>query len=132
MERKSILSSNRVKFETFKSNVCHLVKDKGDFDFLLDIINSNEIRKLYNQNWIKEALYLLSMVDYLSRINDIPLCSDYNDIRCIKMSNPIYPRDVLLMDEIQKTDENKKHAWDNAIPEFLEHNIVEGDIRNVY
>lgn len=131
IEKKSVLSSKRTDFEIFKSNVCHLVKDKGDIDFLLDIINSDEIRVLYNKKWIKECVYLLSMVDYLSRINDIPLCSDYSDIRNIKMSEPIYPKSVLIMDEILKTDEHKENSLKNAIPEFLKHNIVEGDIRNV-
>lgn len=131
-KKKSVLSSTKTDFEVFKSNVCHLVKDKGDLNFLLDIINSNEIRVLYNKKWYKETVYLLAMVDYLSRINEIPLCSDYNDIRSIKMNEPIYPKSALVMDEILKTDEYKKQAFKNALPEFLEHNIIEGDIRNVY
>ena len=132
MEKKSIISSERTDFEVYKSNICHLVKDKGDLNFLIDVLTADEVRILYNKNWIKEALYLLAMIDYLSRMNEVPLYSAYDDIRCVRMSEPIYPESALLMDEILKTDEHKKHAWDNAIPEFLHYNIVEGDIRNVY
>ena len=30
-------------------------------------------------------MYLLAMIDYLSRINDVPLCTNYNDIRSRKL-----------------------------------------------
>lgn len=26
-------------------------------------------------------MYLLGMIDYLSKINDLPMCTNYNDIR---------------------------------------------------
>ena len=66
---------HRASFEVFKSNVCHAVKDKGDIDFLIDTLESDEIRRLYNKQWYPEALYLLAMVDYLSRENGVPLCT---------------------------------------------------------
>ena len=31
-------------FEIYKSNICHLVKDKGDIDFITDILKENQIK----------------------------------------------------------------------------------------
>ena len=35
----------RSSFEVFKSNVCHLVKDMGDINFLIQTLESDEIRR---------------------------------------------------------------------------------------
>ena len=32
---------------------------------MIDTLESDEIRRLYNKQWYPEALYLLAMVDYL-------------------------------------------------------------------
>lgn len=72
---------HRSSFEVFKSNVCHRVKDMGDLDFIISTLQSEEIRRLYEKQWYPESFYLLAMVDYLSRENALPLCSNYNDIR---------------------------------------------------
>ena len=123
---------HRSSFEVFKSNVCHLVKDKGDIDFIIDTLMNDEIRKLYDRNWYPEAFYLLAMVDYLSRENDIPICTNYHDIRNQKLTEPIYPISVLLSDSAMHTDKHKRESRMNAIPEFLRFNIIESEVRNVY
>lgn len=38
----------RTSFNVFKSNICHLVKDKGDRLFILETLKNNEIRRLYD------------------------------------------------------------------------------------
>lgn len=122
----------RGSFEIFKSNVCHLVKDKGDIDFIVDILRGNEIRMYWNRKWYPESFYLLAMVDYLCRENALPLCQDYDDIRKHKLAEPIYPRDIVMAVNLNPALDERKTSWDNAIPEFLRFNIVEGEIRNVY
>ncbi len=124
--------SKRVSFDVFKSNVCHLVKDKGDIDFIIDTLSSDEVRILYNRKWYPEAFYLLAMVDYLSRENDVPICTNYNDIRSQKLSEILYPTGAILEDAALNTDKNCKECFENAIPEFLHFNIVESEVRNVY
>ena len=84
----------RVSFETFKSNTCHQVKDKGDLDFIIETLETNRIRELYGKKWYAESLYLLGMVDYLSRVNDLPVCTNYNDIRSKKLEQEVYPSSV--------------------------------------
>lgn len=129
MEQK--YETHRTSFEVFKSNVCHFVKDKGDIDFIIDTLTSDEIRSLYKRKWYAECFYLLAMVDYLSRENDVPLCTKYNDIRSQKMKDVIYPASIILMDETMKTDKHKQESLTHAIPEFLRFNIVESEVRNV-
>ena len=45
----------RQSFETYKSNICHMVKDMGDIDFIIDTLESDKIRKLYKKNGIPKA-----------------------------------------------------------------------------
>ncbi len=131
-EMEAQVQHHRTSFDVYKSNVCHLVKCKGDIDFIMDVLTSDEVRKLYERKWYAECFYLLAMIDYLSRENDIPLCMKYNDIRSGKMKETIYPASVVLMDKAMKTDTNRKESMRKAIPEFLKYNIVEVEVRNVF
>jgi hypothetical protein len=107
------------------------VKDMGDIDFMIDVMESDEIRTLYNKRWYPEAFYLLAMLDYLSRENNVPVCTRYDDIRAGKLKEPIYPAGVLLTSEVMKSDAPKAMAEKEAIPEFKRFNIIESEVRNV-
>lgn len=121
----------RCSFSVFKSNVCHKLKELGDIDFLLQTLSTDEIRQYYDKGWYPECLYLLAMVDYISRLNQIALCSDYDDLRNMKLSETIYPSGILALSLAKKDISPKKKAWDEAIPEFKRFNIVENEVRNV-
>lgn len=119
-------------FEIYKSNICHLVKDKGDIDFIIDTLKNNQIRTYWERKWYPECFYLLAMVDYLSKENELPLCNDYEDIRNCTLSEPLYPRDVMLAAKLDVSLNVKEQCLKEAIPEFMRFNIVESEIRNVY
>lgn len=121
----------RPAFGIFKSNVCHRLKRLGDFDFLIDVLENDEIMEYFNLDWHPECLYMLAMVDYISRINDIPLCCEYDFLRLQKLESVVYPTDILLLNLVFHNDDAKKEAWENAIPEFKRFNIVENEIRDV-
>ena len=121
----------RTDFEIFKSTICHRLKDMGDIEFIIHTLTSGEVRTFYERQWYPECLYLLAMLDHISKLNDIPLCSDFNDLRRRKLSRVIYPRDVLLLCALYHNDDAKKQAEEDAIPEFRQYNIIESDIRNV-
>ena len=118
-------------FEIYKSNICHLVKDKGDIDFIIDTLKENQIRTYWERQWYRESFYLLAMVDYLSRENELPLCNDYEDIRNCTLSEPLYPWDVVLAAKLDGSLDMKEQCLKEAIPEFLRFNIIESEIRNV-
>ena len=121
----------RCSFELFKSNVCHWLKEEGDIDFLIQVLESDLILKYYTRKWYLESFYLLGMFDYICRINDVPICSEYDDLRRQRMQEIIYPAGVLLTARVLGDESIKEQALKEAIPEILRFNIVESDIRNV-
>ena len=123
--------SPRPAFDLFKSNVCHRLKELGDIDFLIETIESDDITTYYKKSWYPESLYLLAMVDYISRINNVPLCDSYNEIRKAKLKNPVYPSGVIAASAVSKDDSVLESAKAESIPEFMRFNIVESDVRNV-
>lgn len=122
----------RATFENFKSNECHSLKEVGDVEYILNVLEKDRIREYFEDKWYPEALYLLAMIDYLSRINDIPLCTRYDDIRQYKLQEICYPMGIILMAMATNDEKYKEEALKNAIPEFLKFNIVESEVRNVY
>ncbi len=124
-------SEERPDFELFKSDVCHKLKDKGDTDFLIDLLESDIMVEYYEKKWYPEALYLLAMLDYVSKENDIPICSKFDEMRKCRLSKPVYPASVIAMNAASKNDTAKKEALKYAIPEFLRFNIVESEVRDV-
>ena len=121
----------RYSFETFKSNTCHHVKDMGDIDFIIETLETDEVRKLYERRWCREAMYLLAMIDYLSRMNDVPLCTNYNDIRSQKLEKLYFSAGVEVAYAATGDERIKEKALANAIPEFIRFNIVDSEVRNV-
>lgn len=121
----------RPDFDLFKSTVCHRLKDMGDIDFLIDVLESKTIFQYYDRKWYPESLYLLAMLDYLSKQNNLPVASEYDDLRRCKLSKPVFPASVIAESAASKNSKAKEEAMCNAIPEFMNYNIVEGDIRNV-
>lgn len=122
----------RSDFEVFKSNVCHLVKDSNEIDFIISSLRSDDIRRYWEKQWYPEAFYVLAMIDYLSRINNIPLCEKYNDIRAKTLKRTLYPRDVVIAARLNPSLNIKEQCKKEAIPEFMRFNIVESEIENVY
>ncbi len=117
-------------FSTYKSYLCHRVKEEGDIGFIIHVLEQDEIRHLWRMKQYAEALYTLGMVDYLSRIHEIPSCEEYEDLRKQKLKQPLLPADVSLAEKLGESGIVKK-AFKQAIPEFKRFNIIEGDIRDV-
>lgn len=123
--------SDRLAFETFKSYVCHEVKRKGDLDFIIDTLQSDEVTHYWNLKWYPEAFYVLATIDYLSKINDIPCCKKYDVIRSCSLKEPIYPRDIVLARKLSPKLNIEHKCLAESIPEFRRFNIIERSIRDV-
>lgn len=54
----------RCSFELFKSNVCHWLKEEGDIDFLIQVLESDLIRKYYGKD--ETVQELISKLDVMS------------------------------------------------------------------
>jgi len=118
-------------FDLFKSQICHNLKRMGDKPFIVDTYKKKEITYYYNKKRYRESFYLLAMVDYLSKRNNIPLAKEFNDIRKHKLERIVYPKSVLAMYAALNDEKILEDAKKNAIPEFLKYNIVEAEIENV-
>ena len=121
----------RSSFENFKSTVCQRVKEMGDIRFIVDVLESQDIRTYYERKWYPESLYLLAMLDYLSRENEIPICNDYDDLRQCRLEKPVFPLSVRAISVAAQNDEAVRDAVLTAIPEFKRFNIIENEVRNV-
>ena len=121
----------RSDFELFKSNTCHRLKELGDIEFVIELLEEDPIRKYYKKKWYPESLYLLAMLDYVSRENDIPICTQYDDMRSLKLKTILFPASILIAAKVSKNDELKRRSIMEAIPEFMRFNIVESEVRNV-
>lgn len=121
----------RPAFELFKGDVCRKLKELGDIDFLADLLDNDEITEYYDLGWYPECLYLLAMLDYVSRINNVPQCSEYNQLRLMKLRSVVYPSSILVQDLATNSDKAKREAFENAIPEFKRFNIIENEVRNI-
>ena len=124
-------NENKAPFEVFKSNVCHRVKNIGEIAFMIEILKSDVITEYFNKEWYDESLYLLAMLDYLSRKNDVSLCTRYERYRECKLAEIIYPQSILVASKVMNKPEMLKESYDNAIPEFKRFNIVENEVENV-
>ncbi|MBP3733198.1 MAG: helix-turn-helix transcriptional regulator [Bacilli bacterium] len=116
-------------FDLFKSDTLQRLKKSDESSFITSIIESKEIENYFFVKKYLESLYLLSLVDYLSNKNSIPLPEKYEQIRNYKcekiyISKSIYL--LLTLKQIKVTD-----IYKTAIKEFLKHNIVEAEKQNV-
>ncbi len=119
-------------FELFKSNVCQILKNKSANQFINKIVTEKMVERYFDQGDYKKSFYLVALVDYLCRRDNIKVVSSYDKYRSYKLKDILFPSSVELLSQILKNDTLKKDALNNAIPEFLHFNIVEGEIENVY
>lgn len=113
--------------DTFRSEIGHLLKEKGNIGFVKEILIRNPITLCINQNEKFKALYLLAMLDYLTKRNNYPICPVFDNIRKEKMEHMVYPGIVGVLPSANI----KQWCDDNAIEEFVKYNICEGDIYDV-
>ena len=131
-QQKSFLpnSCSREAFELFKSEVCHEVHRLGDLSYLKKTIEKREVEFLYCQGLYIEALYTLGMIDFLCRVNGLPLVAEYDEYRKKKLSSPVYPKDVLLMATVMDDDSFLEKCVEESIPEFSRFNILESNVES--
>ena len=119
-----------VDFRYFRNNLLHDLKRNKPKAFVKRVYASKEIDYYFKNKGVDRALYLLALVDYLSRINKIrPNCNRYNDLRKIKLEKPLFVGGNSV--SFATIDDAEKKLGLIIIPEFKRHNIIEGDVFNV-
>lgn len=129
-DEKQVDVSVRTDFETFKSNVKHMVKDNPVY--FIDYVHINQLINQYiNLSFYPEALYLLAMIDYLSRIYDKPINNAYNNLREYKLNDRLYPASIVVLSQINPESNILNESFESSIEEFKRFNIVESEIDNI-
>lgn len=75
--------------ERFREDTRRRVREQGAVRFIIETLESGEIRELFARKQYFESLYLLGMLDYVSRMNGIPRCTDYNDLRGVRLKTAV-------------------------------------------
>ena len=119
-----------IEFRYFRNNLLNELKNNNPLIFAKKIIKTKEIDFYYKNDAKPYAYYLLALVDYLYRENDLPIFSDrYNEIRQEKLEKPFFVgSDILKFETIEDAE---KQLNIKVIPEFKKFNIVEEDVFNV-
>lgn len=129
-DEKQVDVSVRTDFETFKSTVKHMVKDNPVY--FIDYVHINQlINQYFNLSFYPEALYLLAMIDYLSRIYDKPINNAYNNLREYKLYDRLYPASIVVLSQINPDSNILNESFESSIEEFKRFNIVESEIDNI-
>lgn len=107
------------------------LKNWASKKFIVSVLKSDKVTDYMNKKWYPEVLYLLAMLDYVSRINNIPICKKYNSYRSVKLSEVIYPASVVAEAKVMNDESILKDSITNSIPEFMRFNIVESEVFDV-
>lgn len=124
---------NYQKFDMFKSNVCHMVKNFGELGFIEKSLTEDFTGHYWNLKQYPQAYYMLAMTDFLSERNGVPLYINYHDHRLQKLNEMIFPYSAILEIAMnpQRKEEIQNRYIEHAEPAFLKYGIVEGDVFNV-
>jgi hypothetical protein len=125
-----------MEYDVFRSEICHMYHNEGDYNFIKKVMKSDLVGTLWKKQQKARSLYVLSMIDYISWKNDVPFFEGYAKIRAYKLDNPLYPPEVIMLDKIEHSDKNRRQAVEYCKQDecgvfFYRHNIIEGSIENV-
>lgn len=124
------LDDTMPSLQNFRSYACHLLKEYGDVGFIKKVLLEDMVFELFTKGWEAQALYLLALVDYVSRLHEVHFFSRYEPLRQLRLEQTAYPTGLIL-DAKQYGEQVLEEAKARAIPEFLRHNIVECEVRDV-
>ena len=125
---EQLLEEERTQ-EYIRSEICHELKELGDFGFMEKVIKDDRIENAIDNDEIFEALYTLALIDYLCNKYGIPIIEHYSELREKRFKSIVYPAGMMLKSKINGMSE--KEMRKNLIPEFLNFNIAEEDVYNV-
>lgn len=122
-----------LSYDEFRSELCHMYKTDGNVVFLMKVLKSDAVGKLWSNENYAYALYIVAMIDYISWKNKVPFYNGFNELRSYKLKNTLYPAEVIILDKISHSDVNRKAAYEECKNSecgkfFIKHNIVEINI----
>lgn len=124
------------EWDTFRSEICHVLKKRGDKAFIDDVRTFDVIGIYLSDKRYAYVFYVLAMIDYLSDVNHIKRDPAYDGLRDLRLPELLVPRDIVIKAQVMNDD----NIIDNAISDcyndecgryFMKYNIMDKEIRNV-
>ena len=119
------------QWNTFISNLQHQIKSEGELNFIRFCIISHFAERCFLNRQYDKGLYVVSAVDYLCRISNIPLYSGYEEMRKWKLEETKYPEDINQIHNSDLKEKLKRNCMEECLPEFKRANIIEKGVRHV-
>lgn len=119
-----------IEFRYFRNNLLSDLKRNDPVVFANKIIKDKEIDYYYKNNAKPYAYYLLALIDFIYRKNNLPIFDKrYNLLRQEKLNKPFFVGSKIVSFETIEEAENELRI--QIIPEFRRFNIIEEDVFNV-
>lgn len=130
------IMNEKLSYDTFRSEICHMYHFDGDYEFIKKVMKSNLVVYFWNKKEYAKSLYVLAIIDYISWKNDVPLFEEYEQIRKRKLEDILYPSEIVMMDRIEQSNRNRNMAIEECRNDecgafFFRHNIIERSIEDV-
>ena len=129
------LLTEDISYDNFRSEISHMLKNKGDYEFAKEILKYNFVKVYWEKEWYIKAYYVLAILDYFTEKYELKPLEMYNKYRKYKLNDLIFPPEVNFLDKIEKSNKNKEAAIVDCSNHeigkyFFKYNIVEEDIYN--
>ena len=124
----SLIAYNE-NFDLFKSDTLQRLKNSDEQSFIDEIIQKDTISFYLHNKKKLEALYLLSLVDYLMSKNKQPLLKKYDSLRDYKLDKLYVSKSLYLLLAMKVITITE--IYKESIKEFLKRNIAEANIYDV-
>ena len=97
------------------------------------ILQEHRIEHNWNNQQIERALYYYSMIQYFCRKHDWDDQAIFPELKDVKLPVMLVPSSSLMIDHLNKDDNFTccQKSVENAIPEFVAHNIAVGELYDV-
>ena len=113
-----------IEFRYFRNTVLQTLKEMGEIQFVNFVIKGKDIDYYYKNKGYEYAYYLLALIDYICKKNNIPIYQNrYNKIRKNKLTKPFFVGSNLFSFDSIEQAENELGV--KTIPEFSKYNIIE-------
>lgn len=130
-EVKVTLPQYDKELDTFRSEMSHELKRYGDLGLIDRIVKTDAVSLMLSSRNEPEALYLVSLADYLCQRNGLDPFPCFDGLRDRRLPAPLYPYSSVLRYRLSGDPGIFIRLRNKAIKEFLSHNIIEGEIDDV-
>ena len=117
------------QFDLFKSHTLQQLKNIGEASFIETILKDDLINSYFRNKKPLEALYLLSLLDYIMKKNGNPLLKEYDVLRDYKLDKLYVSKSVYLLLAMKLVTITK--IFKESLNVFWKRNIVEGEINSI-